>query len=318
MAVKTIQYIKRSDLDDVCAYEFSNGGWRPISIKDRDRWLDVVFSDEAGDSVEITNFPADQLIHGSTSVSNLLNPHPVTVSNTVTITDGGGANSLTVDTANGPITTSVNNFPVTQVVSGTVNIQDNGNSITVDDGLSSLSVDDGGASLTIDTAAGAISANIGNFPASQAVTGTFWQATQPVSIAANVRFVPAIPADADILSGSVTVSNTVTETTIITIPAGRTWFGSITVWNHQATTAAATYVDSKVRTLGTNAVPSSGTVIGLASSKFTGGAGSVANPPYLFPNIYVKAPVGNSVTITLTNSTATAMNSSATANGILL
>lgn len=84
---------------------------------------------------------------------------------------------------------AVSNFPAsqqvtgtfwqaTQPVSGTVGVS---GTVTVDGSGVTQPVSDGGGSLTVDG-----SVAVSNFPASQAVTGTFWQATQPVSLAAAV------------------------------------------------------------------------------------------------------------------------------------
>ena len=60
--------------------------------------------------------------------------------------------------------------------------------------------------------------NIDNFPISQAVTGTFWQATQPVSGSITVSNLPAVQT----VSGSVSVSN---------LPAVQTVDGSVGISN---------------------------------------------------------------------------------------
>jgi hypothetical protein len=98
--------------------------------------------------------------------------------------DGTVLRGITVN-ASGHQLVAVQNFPATQAVS------DGGGSLTVDgtvtanagagpwpvtDNGGTLSIDDGAGSLTVDG-----SVSVSNFPASQAVTGTFFQATQPVS-----------------------------------------------------------------------------------------------------------------------------------------
>lgn len=121
----------------------------------------------------------------------------------VPVSDGGGA--LTVDgtvavsgsvAVTGPLTdaalratpvpVSGTFYQATQPVSGTVTIQDGGGAITVDGTvaatgpLTDAELRAADVKVTLDSEQVAIS----NFPASQAVTGTFWQATQPVSAAA--------------------------------------------------------------------------------------------------------------------------------------
>jgi hypothetical protein len=73
---------------------------------------------------------------------------------------------------------------------------------------------DGGGSITVDG-----SVSVSNFPATQAVTGTFWQATQPVSIAA------AVPVTDN--GGSLTVDGSVSLAAAI--PAGTNNIGDVDV-----------------------------------------------------------------------------------------
>ena len=68
--------------------------------------------------------------------------------------------------------------------------------------------------------------NVGNFPISQAVTGTFWQATQPVSGSVSVSNLPATQP----VSGSVSVSN---------LPAVQTVNGSLDINNFPTTQAVS-------------------------------------------------------------------------------
>lgn len=123
--------------------------------------------------------------------------------------------------------------------------------------------------------------------------------------------VPA-PIAANILAGTAVATNTVTAQTIITIPAGRTWRGQVVV--SIASTAAA-IVGATVDTNGTNAVPAAGTIVarvnigGLTSGGFSTAASF---------DVTAQAPVGNSITLRLVNTSATANTSSATANGVLL
>src|SRR3954452_14352502 len=100
--------------------------------------------------------------------------------------DGAVLRGIAVN-ASGHVLTAVQNFPASQAVS------DGGGSLTVDgtvtanagtgpwpvtDNGGTLSVDDGAGSLTVDG-----SVSVSNFPATQAVTGAFFQATQPISFA---------------------------------------------------------------------------------------------------------------------------------------
>lgn len=64
---------------------------------------------------------------------------------------------------------------------GQISVDDAGSSLSVDDGGSSLSIDDNGSTISVDDGGGSLTVD-----GTVAVTGTFWQATQPVSIAASV------------------------------------------------------------------------------------------------------------------------------------
>lgn len=121
-----------------------------------------------------------------------------------------------------------------------------------------------------------------------------------------------IPAAANVLAGTAVATNSTTPVTLITIPAGRTWKGQVVV--SIASTAAA-IVAATVDTNGTNAVPAAATVVarvnigGLTSGNFSDSASF---------DVLAQAPAGNSITLRLVNTSATANTSSATANGVLL
>lgn len=200
----------------------------------------------------------------------------------------------------GPDQTAINNWPDVQPVN------DNGGSITVDGSVA-----------------------VSNLPVTQPVSGTFFQATQPVSGSVSVSNLPATqtvtgtvtsndrpftPATADILSGGTRVNNSVTSTAFLTVPAGRTWFGTVNS-SCAATTVASTVVDARVVTVGTNVVPAAGTVLSLALCSGVSGNGTASAGP---SPCYVTAPVGNSVTLNLLLSSATTTSGSATATGVLL
>jgi hypothetical protein len=135
----------------------------------------------------------------------------------------------------GPATNvAVTNFPVSQNINGAVTV--NGEVEVKNDTGNPLAV------------SGTVS--VGNFPATQAVTGTFFQATQPVSGSVSVSNFPATQP----VSGSVTVSNfpasqAVTGTffqaiqpvsgsvSVSNFPATQTVSGSVSVSNFPATQA---------------------------------------------------------------------------------
>lgn len=117
---------------------------------------------------------------------------------------------------------------------------------------------------------------------------------------------------ANILSGTVTVTNSVSPGTIITIPAGRQWVGEVSI--SLASTAAA-IVNAAVSVVGTGAIPATGTVVGRVhvGGLTSGGFQTTATYP-----IRAVAPSGNAISLWLTNSSATTNTSSASANGMLL
>lgn len=123
---------------------------------------------------------------------------------------------------------------------------------------------------------------------------------------------PSIPAPADIVSGGVQVDNSVTPTTIITIPAGRTWRGSVSVCGSNADTTQS-LASTKIVTAGTGVVPAADTIIANVISRRDSAATVMVNYP-----VTVTAPAGNSVTLQLVNSRATTYSSTGSANGILL
>lgn len=102
-----------------------------------------------------------------------------------------------------------------------------------------------------------------------------------------------------VLSAVQIVSNSVTQTSVLTVPAGRTWIGTVTaVATSGATVASAQNV--RAITAGTGAAPAVGTVLAVAT-----GARDTASTVQVTPNITITAPAGNAVTVDLLNSTAT-------------
>jgi len=141
-------------------------------------------------SVSVSNFPATQPVSGSVSVSNFPTTQPVSGTVAVSNTSFEVSNFPTTQPVSGSV--SVSNFPTTQPVSGTVAVSNT-------------------------------SFEVSNFPATQpvsvagsvAVTGSFYQATQPVSGSVSVSNFPATQP----VSGTVSV-NTITgyalDTTVTT------------------------------------------------------------------------------------------------------
>jgi len=139
---------------------------------------------------------------------------------------------------------------------------------------------------------------------------------QEISGGLGVAVGPAPQSAANILSGSATAANTAGAQTIITIPATRTWVGTVNVcMTNQAATGSL--VTASVATAGTGVTPAAGTVVAVQAGSVGTVAGDATNTA-LSGQLYVTAPGGNSVTLTLTNSTATTCTSTAQANGVLL
>jgi hypothetical protein len=136
---------------------------------------------------------------------------------------------------------------------------------------------------------------------------------------------PGIPVSGDILSGNSTTNNG----TIITIPAGRTWVGSINISGSVVIPAAqANAADARpnVTSQGTNVTPAAGTFLAKAICQVGANAaagtvgGSSQNSLCVYP-VYVQSPSSNSTSLqfsfTVTGTGATGLFS-ASANGILL
>jgi len=150
--------------------------------------------------------------------------------------------------------------------------------VTVGDGGGTLSVDDGGGSLTVDgtvAVSGSVavtgpltdtqlratavpvsgtfyqatqpvsgSVSVSNFPASQAVTGTFWQATQPVSLAV----APAAPTDILFASPAGTTTAGVDTTIFSAVASKYIYVTSISVANTSNTTTLITFYEDTYAT----------------------------------------------------------------------
>ncbi|MGK5530861.1 hypothetical protein [Streptomyces sp. URMC 129] len=127
-----------------------------------------------------------------------------------------------------------------------------------------------------------------------------------------VGAVPAKTHPSNNLCGGVVVQNSTTSTAFLTIPAGRTWRGTISVCAANNRTTAA-HGDTRVVTAGTNAVPAADTILAVAVS-FRDTAATVST---LGP-VSVTAPAGNAVTLNLVNSLGTTYSGSASAVGELL
>jgi hypothetical protein len=143
---------------------------------------------------------------------------------------------------------------INATVSGTVSIGSNGTVSLSADTLSALENINATVSGTVELGATTLSAlenitvsgsvSVGNFPASQAVTGTFWQATQPVSIAS----LPEIEIKND--TGNpipVTGNVTTTITDVITVVVNEDAGDKYSFNNHAANATRGWTMDNTMR-----------------------------------------------------------------------
>lgn len=179
-------------------------------------------------------------------------------------------------------------------------VTDNGGSLTVDGtvtanaGTGPWPVTDNGGSLTVD---GTVTANAG--------TGNFLSK-------------PYTPSTSDILSGSANAGpSSTTAVTILTVPAGRTWVGSVAVESVYTANAAAPRARAMIQVNGTGVTPAAGTNLCVAVGHATGQTGTGFDA--MVPLTYVVAPGGNSVTIQVKLDVSNAdFEATGYANGVLL
>jgi len=140
-------------------------------------------------------------------------------------------------------------------------------------------------------------------------------ATNPDDTPYTLPVISAAPVAADILNGYLNFSSTTGATTLITVPAGRTWVGHIGASVACRLTAASTAngrATATFTTAGTGVTPAAGTVLVIDSMAGTNAAtGTVGSQGGNFGRVpfTVIAPGGNSVTIAVA---ATATGSGAT------
>ncbi len=131
-----------------------------------------------------------------------------------------------------------------------------------------------------------------------------------------VQVISVAGDDGDILCGVATSSGS----TIITIPAGRTWQGYVTLSAAvgNASAGVAISASARVSTAGTNVVPSAADYLRVDLYVAASAAVSPGNNEsgHVTTQMTVRAPAGNSVTLVL-NTTSTNVQS-ASANGTLL
>ena len=126
-----------------------------------------------------------------------------------------------------------------------------------------------------------------------------------VDMAGNLKTTTGAPAATDILAGYVQHTATTGAATLVTIPAGKTFIGTLTVSVAASKAAAATgngLVSAVIATAGTNVTPAAGTIFAVSArigaNAATGVTGTQGNNNGSIP-VIVNAPAGNSVTLTL-------------------
>jgi hypothetical protein len=120
----------------------------------------------------------------------------------------------------------------------------------------------------------------------------------------------APPAAAAILAGRQTFTATTGATTLITVPAGKTWVGTIGASVDCAVAAASSTAGQATATFttaGTNVTPAAGTYFVVeARAGANAATGAVGSSEANFGSVpfYVVAPAGNSVTIQVASTNA--------------
>lgn len=128
---------------------------------------------------------------------------------------------------------------------------------------------------------------------------------------------------ANILIGFINTTASGGPTTVITIPAGRTWVGSVTVqcvcYNAAAVTSAAV-ATGVVTTAGTGVVPAAASYLrcdAVVGADAVGGLDGDQSEAFNTAEMYVVAPAGNSVTVAITSTVTGTGRVNCTASGLL-
>ena len=224
-------------------------------------------------SVAVSNFPPTQPVSGSVSVGNF--PATQAVSGTITVSNPTAAtdvSTLSKDTSTVAITTSLGTDGATPPILAGTGVR--GWLRGIYEKLT--------GTLTI---GGTVAVN--NFPASQAVTGTFFQTTQPVSGNVNVGNFPATQP----VSGSVSVGN---------FPATQPVSGSVSVSNLPTIQSVGITTSANTVTVGNASLPVTGTF--FQTTQPVSGSVSVGNFP---ATQAVSGSVTTSGTVAVTNFPAT-------------
>lgn len=129
-------------------------------------------------------------------------------------------------------------------------------------------------------------------------------AENPDGTSYTLPVISGAPGAADIVSGHQEFTATTAATTVITVPAGRTWVGSIAIACDVALDAAVTTQGraiATVTTAGAGVTPAAGTYFSpeaRAGANATAGlVGTQGATSLVVPDFYVVAPAGNAVTV---------------------
>jgi hypothetical protein len=132
----------------------------------------------------------------------------------------------------------------------------------------------------------------------------------PVGAANPVPVIPSSPTAANILNGFVNLVASNGGTTLLTVPAGRTWQGQLGMVCAIANAAAASTAGRArgvISTAGTGVIPTAGTVLAVdakaGANAATGTVGSQGQSSTVI-NATIVAPVGNAVTLVLVTTVA--------------
>ena len=114
---------------------------------------------------------------------------------------------------------------------------------------------------------------------------------------------PTTPGGNDILDGLQTFAATAAATTVITVPAGRTWTGTIAIscaCQNAGANAATAQATGIVSTAGAGVLPAAGNYLrcdALAGANVAAGTVGDSGDNFLSSPFTVVAPLGNAVTV---------------------
>lgn len=235
--------------------------------------------------------------------------------NPVLVAGSDGTNALTLKTTNtGALTLGTelglgdtNGTTVNVITNGSGNARLLGVAMTAMDGTNFQRVRTAGIGNAVAStgvlASGAYGEYLTNANQIAQTTGQYSVLQQDA--AGNLRTAPQRPTASDILSGYLQHTSTTSAATVITVPAGRTFVGTVAVSVAASKAAAATgngLVSALIATAGPNVTPAAGTIFAVSTrigaNAAAGTAGTNGSNFGEMP-ITVVAPAGNTVTVTL-------------------